>query len=189
MFENPPTINSLHELGAKEKIEEYLLLIYGRISQEMIITAIRLAEDKLLLEKFPRQTITRMKIISAELLQNMVKHQVKNDSHPPYFILGFKDTALHIITGNLVTGKCYEALSRRIEEYKKIKPEELKNYYIETFKKAEISEEGNAGLGILDIMYRADQNISYRSTPAVDGLLALEMRVIINPGTHQNHGK
>jgi hypothetical protein len=189
MFENPTTIKTLYELGSREKIEEYLLLIYGRINQEMIITAIRLAEDKLMLEKFPRPAITRMKIISAELLQNMVKHQVKNERHPPYFILGFRGTTLHILTGNVLSKESYETLSKRIDEYKKIRPEDFKNYYISTFKKSEISQEGNAGLGILDIMYRAGQNMNYQATPLSDGLYSLEMRVVIEPGLNLNQRK
>ena len=115
MNHNSPTQQILEQLSRTENLREYLVLVYGRISQEMIISAISLTENKLKLENFHQAAITRTKIISAELLQNMLKHQIFNEKCLPYFILGFTDKSLRIITGNLLLKTTCDTLTHRIE--------------------------------------------------------------------------
>ena len=146
----------------------------------MIISAISLTENKLKLENFHQAAITRTKIISAELLQNMLKHQIFNEKCLPYFILGFTDKSLRIITGNLLLKTTCDTLTHRIDKYKRIGKDQLRSYYIETFRNTELSPEGNAGLGILDIVFRAGQQVNYRITPFNDEICAMELNIMIH---------
>jgi hypothetical protein len=180
MIENPKVIGLLKEIGQKENIKEYLLVIYGQFNQEIVLSAIKLIERKLVLEKFPANIITKTKMICTEILQNINKHQELHGAILPYFIIGTNQKTINILSGNIVTEEAKLLIEAKLNEYITINKNVFRQYYKEMFKNSELSAAGNAGLGLLEIVYRANQNVKYNMENVSKGYFSFNLDVVIN---------
>lgn len=174
------TIDELfNSVGLKEKLGKQLFVLYGQINQEVIVSTIKLTERKLVLEKVPINIITKTKIVCIEMLQNVLKHQSYYDGISPNFIIRLSDNGLSIISSNIVTAEEKNTIITRLDSFSKIKTDDFRSYYINSFKDATLSNEGDAGLGLLDIVYRSKQNFNYKMEPISEGLFAFSLNVVI----------
>jgi hypothetical protein len=146
----------------------------------MVITTVTLIEAKLKLEKFSSEIITKTKVICTEILQNITKHQKKHDTTLPYFVVGSNGGVLNIMAGNVITEKSKNYLVDKLEEYKKINSDSFKGYYLNALKNSVLTEEGNAGLGLLEITYRSNQNVNYYIQNVAEGFFSFNIDVIVN---------
>jgi hypothetical protein len=180
MIENAKIVSLLKDISEKENIKDYLLVIYGQFNQEIVVSAIKLIEKKLILEQFPRSVITKTKMICTEMLQNITKHQKSHETILPYFIVGTSDKTLNILSGNIITKESCNVIEAKLLEYGSVDRLDFRDYYIEAFKNAVLSNEGNAGLGLLEIFYRANQNVKYKMQNVTNELISFNLDVIVN---------
>lgn len=174
-------INSiLNNITQQEIVGKHLLVLYGQINQEVIISAVKLTERKLILEKVPQQIITKAKIVCTEMLQNILKHQIIHDTLLPNFIVRLTNDGLMIMSYNVISENSKEFISHKLDSYSLIKKENFREFYIEKFRDSTISTTGNAGLGLLDIAYRSKQNIKYKMEKITENLFSFHLEVIIS---------
>lgn len=179
-MENNAGVNDLlSDITVKEDLGKQLLMMHGQLNQDVIISAIKLTERKLLLESVPATLITKAKIISTEMLQNILKHQVKHDSVLPHFIMRLTGNGLSLVSNNVVSAADKEYITDQMEKFSNVRDEELRAFYIEAFRDASISATGNAGLGLLDIFYRSKKKVSYRMEALSSGLYTFRMDVTV----------
>ncbi len=181
MIENPKVSSLLKDISGRESIKNYLMVLYGQLNNDIIASAIALIERKLLLEKFPPNIITKTKMICTEMLQNVTKHQEIHGNILPYFIIGANGKTLSILTGNVVTAKAKEKIAAKLEEFISIDSAALRGYYVGAYKNSVISENGGAGLGLLEIVYRSNQNVKYAMTLISEGFYSYDIEVTIAP--------
>lgn len=180
MIEDPKIKPLLKQLTEREHIQDYLLVMYGQFDQVMIVSTIKLIERKLQLEKFPASVITKTKIICTEMLQNITKHQSGNNTDLPYFIIGTNDKTLNILSGNLVTRESKQNIENKLNEFVKVDKSTFKEYYMEAFKNSALTEQGNAGLGLLEIVYRSNQNVKFNMQSIAEDCFSFNLDVLIN---------
>jgi hypothetical protein len=180
MIQNTELTHLLKNINDKETIKNYFMVLYGQFNQDMVIATVKVIETKLILEKFQADVITKTKVICTEILQNITKHQKMHDTTLPYFIIGSNDGVLNIMAGNVITEKSKNYLVKKLEEYKKIKADSFKEYYLNAFKNSVLTEEGNAGLGLLEITYRSNQNVKYNVQNIAEGFFSFNLDVIVN---------
>lgn len=180
MIEKPKIKDILDYIGSKENIKDYLLVIYGQLNQEVIISTIKLAETKLRLQNFPPTIISKTKTICAEILQNITKHQLKHDTYQPYLVIGSVDKTLCIYSGNIISEQSKNKITTKLTNYQNVKADEFKEFYIESFKNSILTEEGNAGLGLLDIFYRSNRNLKYNVNSISEGLFSFNLNIELN---------
>jgi hypothetical protein len=121
------------------------------------------------------------------MLQNITKHQNENSATLPYFIIGTKDKTLNILSGNIINKKSKDLIELKLNEYIMINKNVFRNYYIEAFKNSVLTDEGNAGLGLLEIVYRANQNVKFEMKNAANGCFSFNLDVTVNkPLIHVN---
>ena len=180
MIENLKIKSLLKQITEKEHIKDYLLVMYGHFDQVMIISTIKLVERKLQLEKFPANIITKTKIICVEMLQNITKHRNTNDSDLPYFIIGTNDKTLNILSGNIVTKESKQNIENKLNEFVKVDKNTFKEYYMQAFKNSALTEQGNAGLGLLEIVYRSNQNVKFNMQSITEDYYSFNLDVLIN---------
>ncbi len=180
MIEKPKIKDILDLIGSKENIKEYLLVVYGQLNQEVIISTIKLAETKLRLQNFPPTIISKTKTICAEILQNISKHQLKHDTYQPYLVIGSVGKTLTIYAGNIISEQSKDKITSKLNDYQNVKAEVFKEFYIEAFKNSILTEEGNAGLGLLDIFYRSNRSLKYNVNSIADGLFSFNLNVELN---------
>ena len=180
MIQNIAMLNLLKKLDQQQQIRDYLFALYGRLDQEMVISAIQLIERKMRLEQFSKASITRTKIICIEILQNIVKHQEQHDKIFPYFVIGTNEKALQIMAGNVITLLDREIISEKLNRYIHLDESCLREEYKNAIREAKLSPEGNAGIGLFDIVYRSNKNLSYQFDTISSDLYSFNLNVCIN---------
>ncbi len=180
MINDPKIKPLLKQITERENIKDYLLVIYGQFDQAMVVSAVKLIEKKLQLEKFQPNIITKTKIICTEMLQNITKHQSTNNTDLPYFIIGTNDKTLNILSGNLVTKASKQNIENKLNEFVKIDKDTFRDYYKEAFKNSALTEQGNAGLGLLEIVYRSNQNVKFHMQSIAEDCFSFNLDVLIN---------
>lgn len=104
---------------------------------------------------------TRLKTISVEILQNIYKHHTPVQEISTYFALrGYNDKVI-IYSGNTIIRTSKDLIHERLTVYKELTKEDLKNFYRHSLGHTSISESGNAGIGLLDIVYRSGQQVEW----------------------------
>lgn len=180
MIQNEVMLNILKKIGDEENIKDYLLVFYGKLNQDLTVSAIGLIETKLKLEGFDKTTITKTKIISTEIIQNIIKHQKNHDEIFPYFIIGAKDKSLNIFSGNIVTSNDKVLIADRLNTFIKIEKSKMREYYRTALENSTITEEGNAGIGLMDIVFRSDQKLTFKMESLTNNLFSFNLNVLIN---------
>ncbi len=180
MIEDPKIKALLNDISHRAKIKDYLLVIYGEFNQDILVSAVKLIEKKLVLEKFPANIITKTKIICTEMLQNITKHKQENTGLLPYFIVGTNEKALNILSGNIITEASKTIIETKLNEYITINKSTFRSYYVEAFKNSVLSSKGNAGLGLLEIVYRSNQNVKFKMQDVRDGYFSFDLDVVVN---------
>lgn len=180
-METQSSINDLlTDVTTKENVGKQLLMLYGQLNQDVIVSAIKLTERKLLLEAVPVNMITKAKIVSTEMLQNVLKHQTKHDTYLPNFILRLTNDGLSIVSNNVVTEADKTQILSQIDSFSKVSHDEFRAFYVESFRDASISDSGNAGLGLLDIFYRSKKEVKYKMEKISTGLFSFQLDVTIS---------
>ncbi len=138
-----------------------LVVVFGRMNQEVVISTVQLIERKLNIKNLNKGYVNRVKAISTEILQNITKHQHPDESYSPYFILNESNGNLNFYSGNVISLADKEFLTEKLKLYKQISFEQLKTLYLQTYSNAILTDEGNAGLGLLTIAIKAKQNLQF----------------------------
>mgnify|MGYP005989190237 CR=1 FL=1 len=180
MIQNTRFLDSLKSLDKQEGIKDYLFVLYGKLDQEMTITAVQLIEKKMKLESFGKSLITRTKMISIEILQNIVKHQENHDEIFPYFALGTDSESLTIMSGNVVTRGDKEIITNKLKQFIDLDESTIREKYKNAIKNSKLTSEGNAGIGLFDIVYRSNKNLTFTMDNLSDNLFSFNLNVSIN---------
>jgi hypothetical protein len=139
-----------------------LFTLYGFFNKTVIVSTIRIIESKIELLGYSKTLVSRVKLITIELLDNILKHQAIDPTYKPYFEVSINKKELFFKTGNCVNGDDYHTLNLKLKKYIKMTPFEIQKKYMSRLKDGCIDEKGNAGLGLLAIMKKTDQNYHYQ---------------------------
>jgi len=180
MIQNLNLLELLKNLNTDKAIKNYLFVYYGKLNLDIIISTINMIESKMLLENFDKSIISKTKMICIEILQNIVKHQENHEHIFPYFILGTNDQRLKILTGNVVTKNDRDVIIKKLNHLINLDQNLIEKNYKLALKMNEISSEGNAGLGLIDIVYRSNRNVSYKMDKLTKDLFTYNLNVSIN---------
>lgn len=157
-----------HELMLMEKNESEkspeLLLICGKIDFTVMSNLIELIKEKLKLLKVRKSHITRTKLLSTELVQNVFKHGHNNNLSNSFFAvyLSEKNKELILKSGNLIEKNKISPLDSKLKSYDEKNPEEIKRIYLEKLDNNRVSASDNAGLGLITVYRRARGKVSYK---------------------------
>lgn len=138
-----------------------LFILLGEINLSIIASSIVIIENKLNELNFPKQIISRTKLISIELLDNILKHQLKNSEYKPFFKVIISDKNIKFVSGNCISQKDFEILNDKLTTLSSLKPNEIQDVYMKSLKNNELDTDGNAGLGLLTIMKKDKLEFNY----------------------------
>ena len=184
-LENKPSnINSqiselFHKINFNKNNTENLIVLCGIINQEIIISTVRLIETKLLQASYHKNYITKVKIVSTEILQNISKHQQVENHNTTYFIIDDQETQLCFYSGNIVNAKSKEFLIQKLTKYKELDATNLKALYVDTLEKTIITKEGNAGLGLITLASKSNGNFNFDLKKVNDNLYNFNLEVYL----------
>ena len=169
----------LKKIAEKEEVTEFLIVLHGNFDQEVVTSSVKLIENKCKELAYSSSLTTRLKIISVEILQNISKHNKEYHDVYPYFIIGSNGIGVTIYSGNIVNNATKNVINDRLNVYNSLEGAQLKSFYRDSLKNTSISESGNAGIGLLDIVYRSNQPVDFSFHDYKDDLYYFGLNVNI----------
>ncbi len=162
MIKNKVVSKKINYLLKDKKEYTDLFMLFGELNKQIITSSILIIESKLKMLNFSKTMVSKVKFVCIELLENMYKHQVPSSTHSPYFELSVCDDEIRIVAGNSVSKEKSLYLNEKLSQYTKLSKTELDDVYIKRLTEGELDEKGNAGLGILSVMRRANNSYNYK---------------------------
>jgi Family of unknown function (DUF6272) len=142
--------------------EDEMLLVSGKMNSNIMRDSISIIEQKLNYKNFQVGRITKAKFICTELIQNVFKHGALSLENPAYFKLSIHDNNdLVITTGNSIIKEKAVSLRQNLNRIQHLNSIQLKEEFIEGMKYNAVSKDDNAGLGILSVCHRANQQLHF----------------------------
>jgi hypothetical protein len=179
MIQNTHLSGLLKQISEKEEVTDFLIILHGNFNQEVVTSSVKLIEDKCRNLNYSNSLITRLKMVSVEILQNITKHQHLSKEMLPYFIIGSNTHGVSIYSGNVVSNVSKNVISDRLNVYSSLDAEQLRSFYRDSLKNTSVSEAGNAGIGLLDIVYRSNQQVNFNFHDYKDDLYYFGLNVTI----------
>jgi len=145
--------------------DNHIILFYqGLFDQEMIKSVVSMTEKKLIEENIDEMIRRRIFNVMIEGLQNICKHQTKDDgvTENPFLIIGKKGERFNVVTGNCIPNNKVAPVSHKIDFINSLNKEELKELYKKSRLNSVISEVGGAGLGFIDMARKSGNKLEYR---------------------------
>lgn len=113
----------------------------------------------------PLRIKKKVYFIILESLQNITRHQLENEQNKAYdafFSLHkFSDVFL-IGSGNIIENTNIPELTQKLEKVNALTAEELRQYQKDILSKGDFSEKGGAGLGLIEIVRKSGNKLSYQ---------------------------
>lgn len=173
------------ELGAllqnvtKNEIKDFLFVMHGTFTSDIVASSIGVIEKNVRSAGYAQQIVTKVKMISIEIMQNIKKHQFSTQDILPYFVISSNLDGIAIYAGNVVSNDVKLIIGERLKVYQSIEPNVMKDFYIESLRNTQINHDSNASIGLLDIVYRSNQNIKYDFKPIQDNLSFFGLEVYL----------
>jgi hypothetical protein len=180
MIKNRKLSEVLKSIEEKEEISDFLFVYSGNLNQDVIATAVKLIERKLKMQDYAAGLITRAKIITTEILQNITRHQLPDPQMLPYYFLASSENGLIIFAGNVISDTGKEYMEQKLDLFKSYDASQMRTIYLNALSKSVVNENGNAGLGLLDIAYRSGQKYDYAFEQLSSSGYAFDFNVWIN---------
>lgn len=159
--------------------ETLLFSHFGDFDQAKNDNTLKMVESVILDSGDKRQTMKRVCNLLIEMLQNMSLHGARDRSgHMHSFLIVSKTKKSYkLLTGNLVLAGDVDALQSRMDSLLKLDENALRKLYIEILCNEEFSHKGGAGLGLVTVAKKAEQNLKYNIHPLDENFGYFEMNV------------
>ncbi len=175
-YERVAGIRELQEIYQRMMEQDLHMIYEGEFTQEITKSVLSLTEKSLEHEGIESTVKKKVFNIMIESLQNICKHQysagAKTDSGfaPAIFMVGSRNDAFLIITGNMILNTSIYDLRQKIDHINALDADGLKALYKQARLNAAISAVGGAGLGLIDIARKSNNKLVYRFDAISDEL-------------------
>ena len=104
--------------------------------------------------------------VIVECLQNIYKHGADNPENsnlrPGIFLIGKRANEFFIHVGNMILNTNVKELKGKIDHLNQLNEDELRAFQQKVVKTTSLSEEGNAGIGLIYTKRKAKGNLEYK---------------------------
>jgi hypothetical protein len=163
----------------------------GKIGPAVLRSILRTTESKLVEQGESVPVRKKIFNILVELIQNLIKHvdtEARGDKAVSTLMVTRDEEGYLISTGNPLHKSMSAEMQDRIQRLNAMSKEELRQFYMNTMVRNELSEKGGAGLGLIDIVRKAGGKINCFVDQVNDYLdfLVLQIRVK-TPSNFESH--
>lgn len=163
---------------------QVLLSYRGKVTDELFDALLELAEHKLDQEQTTDKVKRKVFKVLVESLQNVYHHFDDFPFSKEYFPVSFsleKDKLTYSIhTGNHILINKVEELKTFIDEINKMDHKELQTFYRDRLGDGNFSKNGGAGLGIVDIIRKSGEKITYDFRPVNEDYSYFSLKVKVS---------
>lgn len=147
---------------SESNMKPELLLITGALDFESMMHLTGLIKTKLIKLKVSNGIISKARVLSTEIIQNVFKHGHSSDnSYFAVYIDSFNQQ-ITLKSGNLIEKGGASKLSATLDKFSSIKKENLKDTFICLMKKSVMQKDDNAGLGLISMFYKSNGLVDYK---------------------------
>lgn len=156
-----------------------IIAFTGHIDHHITTSLLKNIKNKLELLQVNSGINKKIYSVLVESVENVSKHS--SPDHRAMMLVGKSENSYTIITGNHVPNKNIPRLKEKLEQIGKLDPAGLKNSYREQLL-SKRTHENRAGLGIIDIAIKSDNNIKYDFHPLTEdaSFYLLQVEILIN---------
>ncbi len=164
-----PQLNFVHNIY-RRMFSEYLTYAYqGLFTDQVGSSLIILAENLLKIAQGSRRTKKKVFYVLVECVQNITRHQEKDEEDREdstgIFVIQNLDICFNMTLGNLVLNEQIASLKSKLDQVNKLSRKELTAYYKTLLQDSIISEKGGAGLGLIEIARKSGNRIEFMFHP------------------------
>ncbi len=165
------------------KRDNHVFTYTGPLSFDDVVLLRQLIEKILELQEVENKQKRKIVNIIIEALQNIQLHGVSIDSDKSrrecFLFLGKENGYYILLIGNFVENKLINHLKEKIEALKHLSIPQLKELYLSTLDRGEISDKGGASLGLVKMFLDSSKNSNYDFNQVDDeySFFTLEMKV------------
>lgn len=154
---------------------------HGQMDQDRISMLSYAAEHQLDNEGARRSTIKKIFNILIEMLQNILLHSASSEKHgnPFYVVLVQSLNEYTLITANIIHNDVAHKIKASLVEIKKMNERQLKNHYMEVLSNDQFSSKGGAGLGLITIALKCNNQFTFEEMPINEHTMLFTMSATI----------
>ncbi len=162
----------------RTKIASYL----GELSDYKMNNILFLVESQMELLGASQTAIKRLFFIMIEALQNAIYHGEKdNTGFASIFVVVGKEKNLYTLhVGNLLLNEHLEAVKTNVQKAKGMDEQAIKSKTRELLFKEGYSIKGGAGLGLMTIVQKSNNNIDFEIIPFNDSVSLFSFRASVD---------
>ncbi len=136
---------------------------FGVFTQDLIHTLASSTEELMYSNGDDRKTVKRVFSLLIEGLQNIRLHGEKDehDRQLAFLFLAKNSDYYTVSFGNIILSDDRESLVRYLNRINNMDQKDLKELYIEILSNGFLSKKGGAGLGLLTMRLKSEENIKY----------------------------
>jgi len=175
------SLESIVDIHQRLNDHNVLLVFNGLLNQEGLMGILSSLEGQMLGSPTLKKKVY---YIVVEMLQNIVKHGHNpfgdSKANPGVFTLAQKDNSYFIITGNFIRNEHVPELETKINYVNNLSAEEIDNLFNKSLFDFENDNSKKAGLGIIDLKIKSNNNIRYQKHDAGNGNSFISLETIIH---------
>lgn len=155
---------------------------HGQMDEERVSVLSYTAEHQLDKEGARRGSVKKIFNVLIEMLQNILLHgAISKELGNPFFLVLSQNMDEYLLTcSNLVEKALATKIATALEELKKMNEKQLKAHYLEVLGNEQYSLKGGAGLGLITIALKCNNQFSYTNTPVNDEVSLFTITAVIN---------
>jgi hypothetical protein len=132
--------------------DNILMLQKGNFSRDSIIPVLKIMENNVVSAGKDVTSIKQMFHVVVELLQNISRHGYRdNDVTQGIFIMACNDDNYQISAGNLIENRNVGEFRNLLHRINQMNEDEMRQEYLHLLKNGNETENGGAGIGLIDI--------------------------------------
>jgi len=136
---------------------------FGALSEDNVDSILLLIETKLENAGEPKGLIKRVFSVVVESLQNIRIHGTQNDDAKDsnFIVVGKERNDYKISVANVADNDVIEKIKSSLRRIKGMNPIALKKIYMNSLTLGKLSKKGGAGLGLVTIALKSENNVKY----------------------------
>lgn len=166
-------------------LDDLTIAYSGNFTESMTEKIIELSEAYLDSNSKMSKLKKRTSFLVAECFQNVVRHSPKDlhdSANYPLnesFFLRFYDNKCFIASENSVPENQVEGLRSKLELVNKYNKDELREFYRKILDEGELSDEGGAGLGLIEMARKTGNKLHYSFDPGEGGFSMFYLMLVL----------
>ncbi len=160
--------------------KKVIVLYKGDLSKDIIVSLINMLQNNFIDDKKPSSREKRLMVSLIEVLQNISKHgKIINGSKEGMFCISMEKGDYIIESGNYIEESSREALENTLTEISGMAIEDISQLYKDRLLDNIITEEGNCGLGLLEVAKNSGNNFRYAisQTPEKEWFYSIKIKI------------